>query len=319
MSGFVKVYETILRSSIWLEDDHTRLVWLTMLVLAGPDGIIRASIGGLAHQARVPREACERAISVLLSPDADDQSKIEDGRRIVEVEGGWLLVNHGRYREMRTSTQMATAARVQKHRVTRNDVSVTRNDVTSCNVVKRLVRTEAEAEAEAKTKAKTKEEDPAPVDPNEYREIICPLDFTPHPTAVAELAGWAKVSENVILAARDEFLTYWTIGAGAGKRRSNWQSKFREHVRRLHRAGRLGEVMTAGDNPFADELWVRALAGEFGPKTARNCAAGRIGKARLAEWYESEWPAIRNRRQAVQPTTTLAVTLADVVAKATDQ
>jgi hypothetical protein len=33
----------------------------------------------------------------LLSPDPEDTSKVDDGRRIREVPGGWALTNHSLY------------------------------------------------------------------------------------------------------------------------------------------------------------------------------------------------------------------------------
>ena len=130
--GFAKVYETILRSSVWLEDVETRLVWITMLILADAKGILRASIGGLAHQARVSREGCERALQILQAPDPDDQSGVDEGRRVRRVEDGWFIVNHKKHRDFRTQSQIAAAERVRKHRK-RHRAPVTGNDVTVGN------------------------------------------------------------------------------------------------------------------------------------------------------------------------------------------
>jgi hypothetical protein len=147
MSGFVKIYQTILDSSVWSEPHATRLVWITMLAMADAAGRVEASIGGLARRAQVTKEECENALNVLLSPDPDDKSKIDDGRRIRPCDRGWMITNAEYYRELRTLRQEQTAERVRRHRSKHQNV--TRNAVTPGNGTITPVRTEAEAEAEA--------------------------------------------------------------------------------------------------------------------------------------------------------------------------
>ena len=55
--AFVKVHSSILDSSVWLEDDRTRIVWFTLMAMADRDGRVEASVPGLANRARVPRRA----------------------------------------------------------------------------------------------------------------------------------------------------------------------------------------------------------------------------------------------------------------------
>lgn len=120
---YVKLFGTILSSSIWTEDPFTRLVFITMLVMADREGIVRASPSGLARFANVPLNECLRAIQILESPDPESRTSAHDGRRIEKIEGGWRVLNYEKYREIRTQEQMATAERVARHRaktVTRN-------------------------------------------------------------------------------------------------------------------------------------------------------------------------------------------------------
>ena len=42
--GFTKLFNTIVTSTIWQEDDKTRIVWITMLAIADASGIVGASI-----------------------------------------------------------------------------------------------------------------------------------------------------------------------------------------------------------------------------------------------------------------------------------
>jgi hypothetical protein len=71
-----------------------------MLALADKNGEIQSSIPGLADMARVPREDCEIALRKFLDPDPDSRTKDSDGRRIAEIDGGWELLNHQKYRKM---------------------------------------------------------------------------------------------------------------------------------------------------------------------------------------------------------------------------
>lgn len=71
-----------------------------MLALSDASGHVCASIGGLAHAARVNKEDCEKALSELAAPDEDSRSAEFEGRRIEKVEGGWRILNYTKYREL---------------------------------------------------------------------------------------------------------------------------------------------------------------------------------------------------------------------------
>ena len=98
MSGFTKLSASIITSSIWQEDHATRLVWITMLAMANPQGVVEASIPGLANIANVEVEECEQAIRKLLEPDVYSRTAEHEGRRIEAIEGGWRILNYEKYR-----------------------------------------------------------------------------------------------------------------------------------------------------------------------------------------------------------------------------
>lgn len=98
---FTKLFSSITESTIWQEDDKTRLVWITMLAMADRQGRVWASIPGLAHRARVPLHACRTALRKLAAPDKDSRTPDHQGRRIEAIDGGWILLNHAKYREIR--------------------------------------------------------------------------------------------------------------------------------------------------------------------------------------------------------------------------
>lgn len=118
MNGYTKLFQSILASSIWSEDDQTRIVWITLLAMADQHGEIHASIPGVARMASVPLAAAEAAIAKFLGPDPYSRTPDNEGRRIVAIDGGWLVVNHAKYRLMasKEDSKRKTAERVARHR-----------------------------------------------------------------------------------------------------------------------------------------------------------------------------------------------------------
>lgn len=149
--GFVKIYGSILDSSIWSTDLVTRVVWITMLAMADRDGYVNASTDGIARRANVTLDDCEAALKVLRSPDRLSKSKDYEGRRIRKADRGWLILNYANYREMRTQSQMSEAERKRAWRKSKQhkaDETGHVPDVPECPTVSRA---EAEAEADRET------------------------------------------------------------------------------------------------------------------------------------------------------------------------
>lgn len=113
---FVKLYGSILQSTIWLEAPETKVLWITMLAMADSDGVVRASIPGLAHAAGISLEACVAGLQKFESPDPYSTTQHDEGRRLRTIDVGWKLTNHDKYREMRTKKQIQDAERQRKHR-----------------------------------------------------------------------------------------------------------------------------------------------------------------------------------------------------------
>jgi hypothetical protein len=118
MSGYTKLFSRILDSTIWREDSDTKVLWITMLAMADQDGVVHATIPGLADRARISIEKCEQALDKFQEPDKYSWSKEEAGRRIRSVAGGWFLINHAKYRALMCYEEQKekTRLRVQRHR-----------------------------------------------------------------------------------------------------------------------------------------------------------------------------------------------------------
>ena len=98
--AYTKLFHEILDSTIWQEELEVKIVWITMLAMTDEFGKVAASVPGLAKRAGVSVPECEKALKKFQQPDRWSRSQEFEGRRIKVVEGGWELLNHGRYRSM---------------------------------------------------------------------------------------------------------------------------------------------------------------------------------------------------------------------------
>lgn len=250
MKGFAKVYGTILDSSLWGESKDVKLLFMTMLFMADENSLVSASLSGLARRAGLTREECETALQVLEAPDPDDTSGVDEGRRVRRVARGWFITNHRSYRDFRTEAQEQGAERVRRHRAKNKGVtSVTSNDVTPGNASK---RTEAEADSEADPNPNQRvvakdltglarasasgANQPPVVEPQEPEPklTICPLDLVEKAEAVGIVGQFVeryRVEPGQIREAIREFVTFWTIGAGTGRKDANWFKKLRHDLK----------------------------------------------------------------------------------------
>jgi hypothetical protein len=96
---FVKLYSSILTSSIWCEDNTTRILWITILLCTDKDGFCQAAVPGLAAMARLTVEDTAAALAKLEGPDTYSRTQEHEGRRIEKVAGGWIVLNHANYRD----------------------------------------------------------------------------------------------------------------------------------------------------------------------------------------------------------------------------
>lgn len=99
MTGFTKLFSSITESSVWCEDNDVLRVWVAMLAKAGADGVVEGSVPGFASLCRMSVSEFEKAVKILVSPDKYSRSKEHDGRRIEAIDGGWVVLNHAKYRQ----------------------------------------------------------------------------------------------------------------------------------------------------------------------------------------------------------------------------
>ena len=243
MHGFVKLHGSIIASTVWAYSDRVRLVWITMLAISDQDGRVSASVPGLASLAHVPIEAVEEALALFLSPDAYSRTKDHDGRRVEVIDGGWLLLNHGKYRDLLglADRRARDAARQARKRERDKSHPVTPSHVT--HVTSRDCHT---SETDPKTDPKTEEipdgEHAAPPAP-----LVAPAGAQPVRPAKAARGsrlpeGWAP-SDATLAALRAEghatpagalasFRDYWAGVPGQKGVKLDWEGTYRNWVRR---------------------------------------------------------------------------------------
>lgn len=122
--AFVKLDCGILNSTLWIERE-CREIFITALLMAEPHellipqpqieigscspsgwdvpagwyGRVDAAGPGIVRRALVPEEAGMQALVRLGSPDPESRSADFDGRRLVRIDGGFIVLNFIKYRE----------------------------------------------------------------------------------------------------------------------------------------------------------------------------------------------------------------------------
>jgi hypothetical protein len=158
--AYTKLFTSIITSTIWAEDDATRIVWITLLALADKNGEVQGSVPGIARMAAVSIESCRAAFVKFMSPDPDSRTKDDEGRRVEEIEGGWVLLNHQKYRDMSSGEDRKVQAAIRQKRarqkrerngqiVTHSHAPVTKSHAPVTHESRQICQAEAEAEAEA--------------------------------------------------------------------------------------------------------------------------------------------------------------------------
>lgn len=149
-----------------------------MLALADQHGEVQASVPGLGDMARVSISECEEALDVFLSPDRHSRTKTHEGRRIEPIDGGWVILNYGKHRDLFSLEHRRALGRERAKRF-REKVAVTESNapVTTINDKQYAVSSKQSAD----TEAREEEEETVSVD--------IPDTSAPSPSASSSLAA----------------------------------------------------------------------------------------------------------------------------------
>jgi hypothetical protein len=217
---FVKLDCGILDSSLWIERE-SREIFITALLMSEPRefslpmpqihidsleqtgwvvppgwyGFIPAAASGIIRRALVDPAAGLTALKALGSPEADSRTRDFEGRRLVRVDGGFVVLNYMKYRER----DYTAAERQRRHRQRiRNDQQKQqskRRHALCHGVTRNITQAEAEAEVEVEVEKDLKKEQKIPfgelkhvrLTAAEYDQLGQKLGTTKREELIAEL------------------------------------------------------------------------------------------------------------------------------------
>lgn len=105
-----KLFATMYDGTLGTRGPWQALVTFQQLViLADRHGVVDMTSEAIARRTTIPIDIITKGLAMLEQPDPDSRSPDEDGRRIVRLSDtrawGWRIVNHGKYRAMRTQEE----------------------------------------------------------------------------------------------------------------------------------------------------------------------------------------------------------------------
>ena len=179
---YAKLFSRIAQSSLMEQDVETRYCFMMLLAIADIEGDIIGTDVAIARAINLPLERFKTSIEALMLPDADSNSQVLEGRRVVKSDNGrgYRIVNYKEYRAIKTAEEKRAYMRdyMRDRRKSQNDKSVTA--VKKCkNVLSDVTHAEGESETEPETKVEGKPEEtiqpppPAeiPAEPPKYPDL----------------------------------------------------------------------------------------------------------------------------------------------------
>jgi hypothetical protein len=188
---FVKLDTGILNSTLWIDHD-AREIFITALLMAEPlettghmaqiaidkiehtgwyappgwYGFVPAASVGIIRRAGVDQDKGLAAIARLGEPDQESRTPDHEGRRMIRIDGGFLILNYFKYRDRDYSSAERSRRYRERQKNKTSRVSSTQTRVAHDeNMPRTRDITQAEAEAE-----EYKSEKRAPVDNSVPRE-----------------------------------------------------------------------------------------------------------------------------------------------------
>lgn len=198
-----------------------------MLAHADKEGWVDIHPRAIAEEVGLTLEQVNAAIAELEAPDAESRSPEESGRRIVRLDEhrawGWRVVNHAKYRAIRSEED-----RREQNRLAQQRFREARKPQVSDSKQRKppSAHTETETETETTTKSKTRAEDAT--------ASRLPADWVP--TGADQDFCAATRPDLDCKAVADNFRDYWAAVPGAKGRKLDWSATWRNWVRNESRA-----------------------------------------------------------------------------------
>jgi hypothetical protein len=272
---FVKIDVGILNSSLWI-DLAARNIFMTALLMAEPFelrepaaqielrslaptgwtvptgwyGFARASGLGIVDRAKLSVEDGYAALEKLGAPEIESRSNAFEGRRLVRVDGGFIILNYITYRER----DYGSAERMQRMRdrkkMQRNASPVTSHVTPKTGLLRNITQAEAEAEADPST--------------HQWANTIMP------PPAVLEFMSTSDSQSPKPLPYQRSFDRFWAIYP----KKKGKDTAFKAWVRRKPDVALVATILAAVEKQKTWPEWLKD-GGEFVPNPATWVNAGR--------------------------------------------
>jgi len=196
--AFVKLDCGILNSTLWVERE-SRDIFITALLMAQPFevkepmeqlevgeirptgfvvppgwyGFVEAAGPGIVRRALADMKDGMEALRKLGEPDSESRSSEFDGRRLVRVNGGYIVLNYMKYRDKDATSAVRSARYRERKKVaelSRDTVAVTRDSSRGVTIAKAKAKAKAEAEEVSLPTEESETRDVSPACP--HAEII---------------------------------------------------------------------------------------------------------------------------------------------------
>jgi len=147
-----KIFESIYDGTLG-GDWKALITFQQFIVLCDSDGIINMTPASISRRTGIPDEIIIAGIESLEKPDPGSRTENEDGRRIKLLDDhrlwGWIIVNHQKYRDLRTSDDRREYMREYMRNKRKNDKLTEAN---SKHSLTQLANTDTDTDTDTKTK-----------------------------------------------------------------------------------------------------------------------------------------------------------------------
>lgn len=247
--AFVKLDRDILRSTIWF-DRPAREVFITALLLAEPQefadpvsqievgsldetgwrappgwyGFVPASGPGIVHAAKVPMDEGTAALNRLGEAEPESRSQDFGGRRMIRIDGGYLILNFMKHRDKDHTSKFRSARYRErlKGAASHRDATATSRDVTYARMPLPMPNPSdsgSDPDPEGTTKGRK------PRKPRVSKPLCTvPLDFAPN-------AGHAALAAEQGVSLDEELPKFIDHHTGKGTLWRDWDASFRLWLR----------------------------------------------------------------------------------------
>ena len=113
---FTKMRKDILQSSLMDLEVPSRLLFLLMWAMADGSGYVRAEARAISRMTNIPVNDVVRGLEELMQPDPESRTTDEEGRRLIKVEAGYLIVAYEKYRDEKPLCMSRDAIRMREKR-----------------------------------------------------------------------------------------------------------------------------------------------------------------------------------------------------------